>query len=74
MYSSVELLVVPDPDQGLADQGASVVPDVKCGYPAANSLFAVGHGDDLLPLERQPDKASTLDLGAANELRAPPGK
>ena len=68
----MQLLVLPDPNEGLADAVAGVVADVQRRHPAGHGLFPVGHGDDLFALERQEQQAPALELRPTGELGAPP--
>ncbi len=68
----MQLLVLPDPHQGLTGQGASIVAHLECGHPAGNRLLPVGDSHDLLALERQQEEALALRPGTPGELDAPP--
>jgi hypothetical protein len=59
----VELLVLPDPDEGLADQGAHVLVDLELGHARRHGLLPVGHGHDLLTFHGQEQEARPLLLG-----------
>jgi hypothetical protein len=67
----MELLVFPDPDQGLPDHGARVLVDVKSGHPADDSLFPIGNGHDLLALQAEEDQPPALQFRAAGKLGPP---
>jgi hypothetical protein len=53
----MQLLIFPDPDQGLSNQIASFVTDIEGGNPGRHSLFPVGHRHDLFALEGKQHQA-----------------
>jgi hypothetical protein len=68
----VQLLVLPDPDQRLADQCPRIVAHVQLGNPPGHCLLPVGDRDDLLPLQCEEQQPRALRLWAAGKLPAPP--
>jgi hypothetical protein len=67
----VHLLVLPDPHQRLADEGADVVLDVERGHPCGHRLLPVGHRHDLLAFEGQEEELLALDGRLASEFNGP---
>ena len=68
----MELLVLPDPHERLADEGASLLRHEQFGDPTGHRLLPVGDGNDLLSLQGEQLQATALQLGTALELEAPP--
>ena len=69
----VELLVLPDPHQGLAHHGSQVVADREVVDASGDRLLAVRDRDDLLPFEREQPQVFGLRVGTARVL-APPAR
>ena len=54
------------------DQGADFVADLELGDPAGHGFLAVGHGDDLLPLQCQQEELLAFRFRLAGALGCPP--
>ena len=67
----VQLLVLPDPHQGLAQRGPQVVAQRERVDAAGDRFLAVRHRDDLLPFEREQPEVLGLLAGTPCVLDPP---
>ena len=66
----MELLVLPDPHEGLADERPDVTGNPERLDPARDRLLPIGNGDDLLSLEGEEPELLTFEVGPACILRS----
>ncbi len=67
----VELLVLPDPDEGLPDDGPELVADRQLVDPSGHRLLAVRDRHDLLTFEREQPEVRSLRIGTTRVLTSP---
>jgi hypothetical protein len=67
----VHLFVLPDPYEGLVNQGADLWDDAEIGDPPRHRFLAIGHGHDLLALQREQEEPLAFPDGVAGTFTGP---